>query len=81
MCHVAGVDVLLIIEELQEQAFEECGESADDWLRTTKDQNIKLEEKMNEVLSVWLEEVNEKPSFGRFSLIEKYNLITGERVD
>lgn len=53
-----------LIEYLQEDAYDEVGEVAYDWLDSvSKEQRESLNNKITEVIKEWLEEIHEEPSF------------------
>lgn len=71
-----------LIDSIREQAYEECGEGCDLWLNSLKKEDEeKLEERLNQVFLQWLDESNNKPSFGKFMKINKYCLETGKEVE
>ncbi|QEL88463.1 hypothetical protein [Bacillus mycoides] len=64
-----NADVLL--DELYERATDECGEVAESWLSgVPMDEGEKLQEQINKVVTEWLKEINEHPSFGSIENIE-----------
>ena len=75
--HVPTIDAERIIDNLIDQAYDECGESSDGWLDGVKTEE--LEEKLNEVLQEWLKKTNQEPTFGKLEKVNRYNLKTGER--
>lgn len=76
------IDVEYLIDDIQEQAYEECGECCEGWLDGLKKEQKKiLEERLNKVLIDWLEETNNSPTFGKFMKISKYNLETGKESE
>ena len=59
-----GIDVDSVIEQIQENMYNEMGEVAEDYLDdVTKDDTLELEKRLNEVFYKWQEEHNYKPSF------------------
>lgn len=71
------VDVEYLIENITEQAYEECGESCEGWLDSLKKEDReKLEERLNKVFTDWLEETSNCPCFGNIIKVRKYNLKT-----
>lgn len=77
--HIPFIDTEHLIDNIREQAYEECGEGCDGWLDSLKKEDEeKLEERLNQVFLQWLYETNNKPSFGKFSKVSKYNLETGK---
>ena len=80
--HKPFIDVEYLIDDIQEQAYEEHGECCEGWLDgLKKEQKEILEGRLNKVLIDWLEETNNSPSFGKFMKISKYNLETGKESE
>ena len=64
-----------VIESLQEQSGERCGEVSETFLDdVTKEQEKDLEEKLNAVLNEWLTKYNHQPTFYYLDNIEKVRL-------
>lgn len=64
-----------IIEDLQQDAFDEVGEVAEDWLDyVTKEEMDSLNEKIYKVVLDWLEAVKEKPTFYKVHPFEECTL-------
>lgn len=79
--HIPVIDPDITIEILQEDAYQECGECSEGWLdNITKEQNDKLEEKLNDALQEWLKETNNIPYFGNCTEINCYEIETGKKV-
>lgn len=61
------VDVGTLLDRAAEDAYEECGEVAEDWpefiSRTGYKDEDKLQEEMNKVFIKWLKETGQYPSF------------------
>lgn len=75
------VDIEYLIDNVMEQAYEECGECAKGWLDgLRKEDTRKLDERLNEVFTNWLKETNNTPHFGNFIEVVKYNLETEKNV-
>jgi len=69
--HIPSVNVDWLIDNVREEAYEQSGESADDWLdQVSREQQSILEERMNKVLIDWLKEVNEIPKFGTMTNVQ-----------
>ncbi|UUV46501.1 hypothetical protein [Bacillus phage vB_BanS-Thrax3] len=67
-----GVNASQIIEDLQEQAYDQAGDYADSFLtRVPREQEELLEARMNEVLHDWLKDFNHKPNFWTVVDVEK----------
>ena len=70
-----GVNVDSIIDQLSEDATEQAGEIADDYLRHVKTNDaIILEEKLNEVLRSWLSDFGYRPTFWTVDNVEKIDI-------
>jgi len=76
--YVPSIDAERIIDDLTEQAYDECGECSEGWLDGAETEE--LEEKLNEVLQEWLKKTNQAPSFGKFKEIYCYDLKTGKQI-
>ena len=64
-----------VIENLQEQSDEYCGEVSETYLDdVTKEQEKDLEEKLNATLNEWLTKYNHQPTFYYLDNIEKVRL-------
>lgn len=64
-----------IFESLQENAYNECGESSEGWLDGIKpEKTLKFEEKINHLFYEFLKENNETPTFGKIISVKKYEL-------
>jgi hypothetical protein len=73
--HVPHVCVDYIVNQLQEDAYEECGEVAEDFLcNVTKGEVKILEERLNDVVRAWLEDMREEPNFYSITNIETIKL-------
>jgi hypothetical protein len=70
-----GVDVDTIIENLGEDAYDQVGEYAKDYLYdvTTSHQAI-LEERLNEVLVTWMKEFKYEPNFWTVENVQKIDV-------
>lgn len=61
-----GIDVDSVIEDIQEMAYDEIGELAEDYLDdATTEERLELEEQLNDVFYKWQEKYNHKPTFYR----------------
>lgn len=68
------IDGDLIIEFLQQAAYDELGEVAEDWLDyITKEQREDLNNRLLKVVLEWIKDCNEQPSFFR---IEPFDELT-----
>ncbi len=79
--HIPTIDAETIIDNLVEQAYEECGECSSGWLDNLPKKNIEsLEKKLNATLYKWLEEVKEVVTFGLIEDVKAYDLKTGKQI-
>jgi len=70
-----GVSVDAIIEQLSEDAYEQVGEIADEYLRYVKPKHaLILEEKLNQVLHSWLSDFGHRPTFWTVDNVEKIDI-------
>ena len=60
---VVNVDGSDILERLEEDAYEECGEASEGWLSCPYKDIEKLSERLTECVNEWLKETNQEPSF------------------
>ena len=71
-----------IIEDLQEEAYDEVGEVSDGWLDSvTKEQRESLCEKLLKAVLEWLKECGEEPSFYKVHPIAEPVIIKKEKGD
>lgn len=76
------VDEDMLIENLEESAWDNVGECAEGWFDgVSRDQKVELRLLMREALEVWMENNNLKPHFGNFEWTRKYDLATGKEVE
>ena len=62
--HVGYVNVDMIIEHMQQDAYDTVGEVAEDWLdNITIKQRRDLEGRVEDVVKEWLKEIGEEPTF------------------
>lgn len=67
-----GVDTYQIIEGLQEEAYEQAGEVAENFLHNIKPDDMKeLEESLNKALFAWMDKFKHNPRFYTVENIEK----------
>ncbi|RAS90292.1 hypothetical protein A6E21_25885 [Bacillus cereus] len=60
------------ISQLEEQAYDECGEVAEGWLEGLKEkQKQALDDQIQEVIAKWLEGIGKTPGFGSVVNIER----------
>lgn len=70
-CFIPHIDADIIFEIIGEDAYEECGEHADNYPSVSKEEAKLLEERLNKVLSKWLDETNNNPTF--YKIINERN--------
>lgn len=58
-----SVDADDVIERLQEQAYEECGEASDVWIDWKNDNVKQLSERLTDCVNEWLKETKQEPTF------------------
>ena len=78
---VPEVDGLQVLEALEEQASEQCGEIGSDWEtydwkdKAKRDKEVsELEDELNKVLIAWLTKYNRMPNFYAVENIKEYPL-------
>lgn len=70
-----GVNVDRIIEDLGEEAYDQAGEYAEDYLTKVASSHQKvLEERLNEVLVAWMKEFKYEPNFWTVTNIRKIDV-------
>lgn len=60
---VVSIDGSDVLERLEENAYEECGEASEGWLNTPYENIEKLSERLTECVNEWLKETDQEPSF------------------
>lgn len=60
---VVNIDAERVLENLEEDAYEECGEAAERWIDYKKGSLNKLSEKLTQCVNEWLKETEQEPSF------------------
>lgn len=76
------VDSEPILEQFRENAYDKCGEAADDWLFDhSKAQEAELDDRLTEVMVKWIKETGQEPHFSGLKSIKKYSLDTGLEVN
>lgn len=70
-----GIDVDVIIEDIQNSTYDECGEVAENYLEdVTKEDKEELSDKLDKVFREWQEQHNYKPNFYTISDEEEIQL-------
>lgn len=62
LCGMSYISADAVIENAQEQLYDEVGEVAEGYLDTTKEQDKELEDKLNEVFYEWHKKYNLFPT-------------------
>lgn len=72
---VPSVFAEMIFEQIEQDAYEECGEAAEDWRIYCEDKGSvqKLSDKITELVNEWLKETGNKPDF--------YKIVNARYVD
>lgn len=60
---VVNIDAIDVLERLEENAYEECGEVVEGWIDYKKSPFDKLSEKLTACVNEWLKETNQQPTF------------------
>ena len=69
------IDGDLVIEALQEQAYDELGEVSEDWLdNITREQREDLNNRLLKVVLEWLKDCKEEPSFYKVEPFDELTL-------
>ena len=65
--YIPKTDIDILLERLEEDAYEECGEAAESWYISTRKGHEKefdeLQEKVDLLVTEYLEKIGEKPYF------------------
>ena len=70
----------LILDDLQEQAFDAVGEVAEDWLAyITKEQTEDLNNRLLKVVREWIKDCNEEPTFYKVLPFDELTLSEAEK--
>lgn len=71
--YVVNVDIESVLEQIEEDAYEECGEVANDWIISNRksygNEMDNLQEKVTELVNIYLEKIIEKPTFTKIDSI------------
>lgn len=59
--YVVSIDAETYLENLEEDAYEECGDAAEDWI--DYESSNQLSERLTECVNQWLKETGNEPSF------------------
>jgi hypothetical protein len=73
--YVPCINAYSVLDNLAENACEQCGEVAEDYLYPVSKEEIhKLEDMLNEALKKWMKETNNEPTFYSIINVEKINV-------
>ena len=72
---MVSIDAESVLENLEEQAFEECGEACEDWIDYKTEDVKRLSEALTDCVNKWLEETKQKPNFYQVEDIETVTII------
>lgn len=71
--YIISADVESILEKIEEDAYEECGEASESWgvssRRCFGEEMDDLQEKITELVNVYLEKIGEVPAFYKINNI------------
>jgi hypothetical protein len=62
-CFIPSIDVDNVLDNISENAYDQCGEYADGYPNCTKEEKQKLQDMLDEVLVKWMDETNNHPTF------------------
>jgi len=67
--YTVSIDVETMLERIEEDAYEECGEAAESWVISSRKHFGKemddLQEKVTELVDAYLDKISEKPTFSK----------------
>lgn len=72
-----SVDSEIMLDDLEEQAFESCGESSEGWNaydHKKRDEINELNEKLSEIVSEWMKKYGYEPYFYAVGNIKEFSL-------
>lgn len=61
--YVVSVDAETILENIEENAYEECGDAAENWIDYKKESIERLSVQLTECVNKWLKETGNEPHF------------------
>lgn len=62
------------LEQISEQAYEECGDNVGDYPFTNKEDQQKLQEMLDEALERWMDKTNNYPTFYKIEKVENLSI-------
>ena len=68
--YVVNVDAERVLENLEEQAFEQCGEACEGWIDYKHEDIIRLSNALSDCVNAWLKETKQEPNFWQVDDIE-----------
>lgn len=57
------VDAERVLEMVQDDAYDECGEASDSWIDCRRHNLDELSDKLTDCVNEWLKETNQEPTF------------------
>lgn len=63
-----------VMEQINEDAYEECGDNVGDYPFTNKEDQQKLQEILDEALERWMDKTNNYPTFYKIEKVEDISL-------
>jgi len=69
--YIASIDAESVLEEIENYAYDECGESCESWINYKDKESIdELSNRLTACLNQWLKETKQEPTFYRIDDIE-----------
>lgn len=73
--YAASIDVNQVIDNITDDAWDQCGEYAEDYLCHLPEKEVdRLGELLNEALNKWLDETNNHPGFYTLSSVSVHSI-------
>jgi hypothetical protein len=69
-----SIDGERILEQLEEDAYEECGETSEGWIDYKKDNIERLSNTLTKCINDWLKDTKQEPTFYQIANIETVTL-------
>lgn len=71
---VPRISAEYVLEQISEDAYEECGDNVGDYPFTNKEDQQKLQEMLDEVLERWMDKTNNYPTFYKIEKVENLSI-------
>lgn len=71
---VPRISAEYVLEQISEDAYEECGDNVGDYPFTNKKDQQKLQEMLDEVLERWMDKTNNYPTFYKIEKVENLSI-------